>query len=68
MCACDSVAKKIDDLQEILKKKDEDMRRLEDKYKKYVEKARTVRSHTHNLITHILSDHTFTFDLCVSGD
>ncbi|XP_056608350.1 protein Hook homolog 2 isoform X2 [Triplophysa dalaica] len=37
-----NMAKKIDDLQEILKKKDEDMRRMEDRYKKYVEKARTV--------------------------
>uniref|UniRef100_A0A673IUI9 Calponin-homology (CH) domain-containing protein n=1 Tax=Sinocyclocheilus rhinocerous TaxID=307959 RepID=A0A673IUI9_9TELE len=36
------VAKKIDELQEILKKKDEDMRRMEDRYKRYVEKARTV--------------------------
>uniref|UniRef100_A0A671QAI3 Protein Hook homolog 2-like n=1 Tax=Sinocyclocheilus anshuiensis TaxID=1608454 RepID=A0A671QAI3_9TELE len=33
---------KIDELQEILKKKDEDMRRMEDRYKRYVEKARTV--------------------------
>uniref|UniRef100_A0A673IN54 Calponin-homology (CH) domain-containing protein n=1 Tax=Sinocyclocheilus rhinocerous TaxID=307959 RepID=A0A673IN54_9TELE len=37
-----SLAKKIDELQEILKKKDEDMRRMEDRYKRYVEKARTV--------------------------
>lgn len=39
-----SVAKKIDELQEILKKKDEDMRMMEERYKKYVEKARTVRA------------------------
>lgn len=37
-----NMAKKIDELQEILKKKDEDMRRMEDRYKRYVEKARTV--------------------------
>uniref|UniRef100_A0A8C1L1F5 Calponin-homology (CH) domain-containing protein n=1 Tax=Cyprinus carpio TaxID=7962 RepID=A0A8C1L1F5_CYPCA len=36
------MAKKIDELQEILKKKDEDMRRMEERYKRYVEKARTV--------------------------
>uniref|UniRef100_A0A8D3EFX1 Calponin-homology (CH) domain-containing protein n=1 Tax=Scophthalmus maximus TaxID=52904 RepID=A0A8D3EFX1_SCOMX len=36
------VAKKIDELQEILRKKDEDMKQMEDRYKRYVEKARTV--------------------------
>ncbi|TRY95708.1 hypothetical protein DNTS_022113 [Danionella cerebrum] len=36
------MAKKVDELQEILKKKDEDMRRMEERYKRYVEKARTV--------------------------
>lgn len=35
-------AKKIDELQEILKKKDEDMKAMEERYKRYVEKARTV--------------------------
>uniref|UniRef100_A0A8D3CUZ6 Calponin-homology (CH) domain-containing protein n=1 Tax=Scophthalmus maximus TaxID=52904 RepID=A0A8D3CUZ6_SCOMX len=33
---------KIDELQEILRKKDEDMKQMEDRYKRYVEKARTV--------------------------
>lgn len=37
-----SVARKIDELQLILKKKDEDMKQMEDRYKRYVEKARTV--------------------------
>ncbi|RXN15371.1 Hook -like protein [Labeo rohita] len=37
-----NMAKKIDELQGILKKKDEDMRRMEERYKRYVEKARTV--------------------------
>lgn len=37
-----NMSKKIDELQEILKKKDEDMRRMEERYKRYVEKARTV--------------------------
>uniref|UniRef100_A0A672GWD5 Calponin-homology (CH) domain-containing protein n=1 Tax=Salarias fasciatus TaxID=181472 RepID=A0A672GWD5_SALFA len=37
-----SVAKKIDELQEILRKKDEDMKQMEERYKRYVEKARTV--------------------------
>lgn len=37
-----SMAKKIDELQEILRKKDEDMKQMEERYKKYMEKARTV--------------------------
>lgn len=38
----DNMAKKIDELQEILKKKDEDMKMMEERYKRYVDKARTV--------------------------
>ncbi|XP_078285553.1 protein Hook homolog 2 isoform X2 [Rhinoraja longicauda] len=34
-------AHKIDELQEVLKKKDEDMKAMEERYKKYLEKART---------------------------
>ncbi|XP_066564038.1 protein Hook homolog 2 [Amia ocellicauda] len=37
-----NMAKKIDELQEILRKKDEDMKAMEQRYKRYVEKARTV--------------------------
>ncbi|XP_063327387.1 protein Hook homolog 2 isoform X3 [Pelmatolapia mariae] len=37
-----NMAKKIDELQEILRKKDEDMKQMEQRYKRYVEKARTV--------------------------
>ncbi|XP_064416803.1 protein Hook homolog 2 [Latimeria chalumnae] len=37
-----NTARKIDELQEILRKKDEDMRVMEERYKRYVEKARTV--------------------------
>lgn len=40
------MAKKIDELQEILRKKDEDMKRMEERYKHYVEKARTVSTPT----------------------
>ncbi len=36
------MAKKINELQEILRKKDEDMKQMEERYKRYVEKARTV--------------------------
>lgn len=36
------MAKKIDELQESLRKKDEDMKQMEERYKRYVEKARTV--------------------------
>uniref|UniRef100_A0AAR2JIX1 Calponin-homology (CH) domain-containing protein n=1 Tax=Pygocentrus nattereri TaxID=42514 RepID=A0AAR2JIX1_PYGNA len=37
-----NMAKKIDELQAILRKKDEDMKQMEERYKRYVEKARTV--------------------------
>ncbi|KAB5517668.1 hypothetical protein PHYPO_G00169900 [Pangasianodon hypophthalmus] len=37
-----NMAKKIDELQTILRKKDEDMRQMEERYKRYMEKARTV--------------------------
>ncbi|KAK3508123.1 hypothetical protein QTP70_014680 [Hemibagrus guttatus] len=37
-----NMAKKIDELQTILRKKDEDMRQMEERYKHYMEKARTV--------------------------
>ncbi|XP_060945553.1 protein Hook homolog 2 [Limanda limanda] len=37
-----SMAKKIDELQEILRRKDEDMKQMEERYKRYVEKAKTV--------------------------
>ncbi|XP_077474604.1 protein Hook homolog 2 [Stigmatopora argus] len=37
-----NMAKKIGELQEILRKKDEDMKQMEERYKRYVEKARTV--------------------------
>ncbi|KAM4535306.1 protein Hook homolog 2 isoform 2-T2 [Fundulus diaphanus] len=37
-----NMAKKIDELQEILRKKDEDMKQMEQRYKRYMEKARTV--------------------------
>nr|XP_020511311.2 protein Hook homolog 2 isoform X3 [Labrus bergylta] len=37
-----NMAKKIDELQESLRKKDEDMKQMEERYKRYVEKARTV--------------------------
>ncbi|XP_074511714.1 protein Hook homolog 2 [Sebastes fasciatus] len=37
-----NMVKKIDELQESLRKKDEDMKQMEERYKRYVEKARTV--------------------------
>lgn len=36
------VVKKIDELQASLRKKDEDMKQMEERYKRYAEKARTV--------------------------
>lgn len=42
------VAKKIDELQETLRKKDEDMKQMEERYKRYVEKARTVSPTEHS--------------------
>lgn len=55
------VAKKIDELQEILRKKDEDMKQMEQRYKRYVEKARTVSGYrsTALFISHFFKD----FDL-----
>ncbi|XP_062336501.1 protein Hook homolog 2-like isoform X2 [Osmerus eperlanus] len=38
----DNMARKIDELQQTLQRKEEDMRVMEDRYKRYVEKARTV--------------------------
>ncbi|KAG7279720.1 hypothetical protein CRUP_011652 [Coryphaenoides rupestris] len=38
----DQMSRRIDELQESLKRKDEDMRMMEERYKRYVEKARTV--------------------------
>lgn len=40
--SCLPVAKKIDELQEILRKKDKDMKQMEQRYKRYMDKARTV--------------------------
>ncbi|XP_061604703.1 protein Hook homolog 2-like isoform X2 [Phyllopteryx taeniolatus] len=37
-----NMVKKIDELHAILRKKDEDMKQMEERYKRYVEKARTV--------------------------
>lgn len=37
-----TAAKKIDELQQSLKKKDEDMRAMEERYKRYMDKACTV--------------------------
>lgn len=55
------VAKKIDELQEILRKKDEDMKQMEQRYKRYVEKARTVSGYrsTPPFISHCLKTSAF---------
>ncbi|XP_068129586.1 protein Hook homolog 2 [Hyperolius riggenbachi] len=37
-----NMSKKVDELQQILRQKEEDMRAMEERYKRYVEKARTV--------------------------
>ncbi|XP_053573819.1 protein Hook homolog 2 isoform X2 [Bombina bombina] len=37
-----NMSRKVDELQQILRQKDEDMRAMEERYKRYVEKARTV--------------------------
>lgn len=36
------VAQRVDELEEALKKKDEDMKQMEERYKKYLEKAKSV--------------------------
>uniref|UniRef100_A0A672QHD9 Hook C-terminal domain-containing protein n=1 Tax=Sinocyclocheilus grahami TaxID=75366 RepID=A0A672QHD9_SINGR len=68
-----NMAKKIDELQEILKKKDEDMRRMEDRYKRYVEKARTVsidytHTHTQTAVYVVLMMMISRSSLCVQHD
>lgn len=45
------MAKKIDELQESLRKKDEDMKQMEERYKRYVEKARTVSTPKENMLS-----------------
>ncbi len=61
---CVSVAKKVDELQEILRKKDEDMRRMEERYKRYVEKARTVSTDCREIV--LCSERTVSLNtLCV---
>ncbi len=63
VCVCVSVAKKIDELQDILKKKDEDMRRMEERYKRYVEKARTVSTDCREI--EMCSERTVSLNACV---
>lgn len=37
------VAQRVDDLEDALKKKDDEMKQMEERYKKYLEKAKSVR-------------------------
>lgn len=39
---CGVSAQRVDELEEALKKKDEDMKQMEERYKKYLEKAKSV--------------------------
>ena len=39
---CSLSGQRVDDLEEALKKKDEDMKQMEERYKKYLEKAKSV--------------------------
>uniref|UniRef100_A0A8D3CER8 Protein Hook homolog 3 n=1 Tax=Scophthalmus maximus TaxID=52904 RepID=A0A8D3CER8_SCOMX len=41
-CVCSLSAQRVDELEEALKKKDEDMKQMEERYKKYLEKAKSV--------------------------
>lgn len=41
-----SVALKIEELQEALRKKEEEMKQMEERYKKYLEKAKSVSMHS----------------------
>lgn len=40
---CSSAARRIEELQDSLQKKDADLRAMEERYRRYVDKARTVR-------------------------
>lgn len=37
------LAQRVDELEEALKKKDDEMKQMEERYKKYLEKAKSVR-------------------------
>lgn len=39
---CSLLVQRVEELEEALKKKDEDMKQMEDRYKKYLEKAKSV--------------------------
>lgn len=43
---CAFTAQKVEELEEALKKKDEDMKQMEERYKKYLEKAKSVNIST----------------------
>lgn len=41
----------MDELEDALKKKDEDMKQMEERYKKYLEKAKSVSKLSHAAVT-----------------
>lgn len=45
VCICRCKALKIEELQEALRKKEEEMKQMEERYKKYLEKAKSVSMH-----------------------
>lgn len=44
-------AQRVDELEDALKKKDEDMKQMEERYKKYLEKAKSVSKLSHAAVT-----------------
>lgn len=42
MKCCSLSAQRVEELEEALKKKDDDMKQMEERYKKYLEKAKSV--------------------------
>lgn len=47
-----------------LKKKDDDMRAMEERYKMYLEKARNVSEHTNQIYCHLSFGYYFIKQLC----
>lgn len=47
----------MDELEDALKKKDEDMKQMEERYKKYLEKAKSVSACSHFTVTMVTLHH-----------
>lgn len=57
---CSAPAEKVTELQELLNKKDQEMKVMEDRYKKYLEKAKSVSRRVRSELLVYLKCHKFT--------